>query len=148
MNHVDATNKEKYDALNRLLEDDYMLVHLNSAAAGVIVPEHLRNRPSLTLRLSRFFRGFLRLERDKVIAQLLFGEEYLTCTIPMSAIWGATGMKGSRIFWPESAPQEALSSFLTPSAQAEAAIASKQDPEAESSEGGAAKRMGHLRRVK
>lgn len=99
--------------IERLLDDEQVLVHLNPAAEGVIIPPHLSDNRTVTLRLSRFFKGALSLDSEKVTAELLFGPEYFTCVLPWDAIWGASSIRGQEYVWPESAPDEVIEMFLS-----------------------------------
>lgn len=142
MKDKDAVTKEKYETINRLLQEEYVVVHVDGALSGVVLPPHLAKSHSVTLKLSRFFRGGIEIFGDKIVTNLLFDNEYFECSLPFEAIWGVTSVKGSNIVWPESAPQEILKKITeTASAQAEAAQTTEQ-PETKS------KRGSHLRRVK
>jgi hypothetical protein len=104
----DDINKQKEQTLKRLFDDEWMLIHVDTRSAGVVVPEHLRNAPSTTFKLSRLFFGITEIKEKKVSADLLFGTTRQECIFPFDAIWGASSFKGSNIVWPESAPQEIL----------------------------------------
>lgn len=104
--------KEKLDTINRLLEDDFVLIHLDSSIEGVVLPAHLYATPSVTLKLSRHFRGNMQLDIELIEAELLFGSNYFTCKIPLTAVWGVTSMKGANILWPESTPEEILEKMM------------------------------------
>ena len=133
------TKKEKHDAVLRLLEDEYALVHLDPHGAGVSLPSHLTTSPSVTLKISRLFRGALTVEDDSVTADLLFGSTYFTCVVPFESVWGMTSASGSNIVWPEDAPGEVREKIVDP--QAAASPTPVETPPAE-------KKRGHLRRVK
>ena len=99
--------------IERLLDDEQVLVHINPTTAGVTLPPHLSENKTVTLRLSRFFKGDLFLDDEKVTAELLFGPEYFTCEIPWGSIWGASSIRGQEYLWAESAPDEILQMFLS-----------------------------------
>lgn len=98
--------------IERLLNDEQVLVHINPETPGVVLPEHLMESRTVTLRLSRFFKGALSLSTGGVIAELLFGPNYFTCVLPWSCIWGASSIRGQEYVWAESAPDEILTMFL------------------------------------
>jgi hypothetical protein len=138
--------KEKYDAIVRLLEDEYALVHLDPAFPGVVLPAHLRGAPSVTLKLSRLFRGALTIGDVQIEADLLFGSTYVTCVVPYGAIWGISSAAGSNIVWPEDAPREVREKIVVSDGAEQPGVAESTAVPAEKST--AEKRRGHLRRVK
>jgi hypothetical protein len=101
-------DEEKQQTLEQLLQEEYALVHLDSTRKGVTLPDKIMNLASVTLKLSRLFRGGIELFNDRVETKLLFGKDYHPCIIPFSCIWGLTSIKGSNIIWPDSAPKEVL----------------------------------------
>ena len=103
--------KEKRDTLERFLNDEHTLVHVAPRADDVEVPENLRHSPTVTLKLSRYFRGKMEISATGVSAELLFGETYFTCKVPFAAVWGMTSVKGQFLMWPESTPPEVLSTL-------------------------------------
>jgi stringent starvation protein B len=107
----DNTNRQKRETLERLLNEEHVLVHIVPSAEGVSVPANLVATSTLTLKLSRHFRGRMQLKPEEVVAELLFGENYFTCKVPYPAIWGVTSFKGQFLMWPESAPDEVLESM-------------------------------------
>ena len=136
---VGKISKEKHGALNRLLEDEYALVHLDPGVDGVVVPRHLSAGPTVTLKVSRLFRGALVVEDERFVADLLFGGDYFTCVVPFGAIWGLTSATGSNVMWPEDTPEEVREKLVQPQ-PAPAKVASGGEP--------TEKKRGHLRRVK
>jgi hypothetical protein len=137
--------------IERLLLDEQVLVHINPLTPGLVLPEHLRDSRTVTLRLSRFFKGELFTDEQKVSAELLFGSTYFTCVIPWAAIWGASSIREEEYLWPDAAPPEIVE--LAMAQQQRQALASTKT--SSTSEGratvdtGPAKRSaGHLRRVK
>jgi stringent starvation protein B len=105
---IDATfiNKEKQKAITHGLEGQFVLVHFDPHAKGVKVPEFLLDRPSVTLKLSYFFKKILHVTPEKVTAELLFGDVYHTCLIPYEAIWGVAREGEGLMMWPASVPPE------------------------------------------
>jgi hypothetical protein len=112
MGVVNVDDKEKLETLNKYLLDEYVLVHLDPTVDGVAIPKSLQGTPSVTLKLSKLFRGQLRVEKHLVSAELLFGAEYFECKIPLRAIWGMTTAKGKSLMWPTSTPADILQSLL------------------------------------
>lgn len=105
------TNRQKKETLERLLNEEHILIHIVPSASGVTVPENLSGGATLTLKLSRYFRGRMQIKSDEIHAELLFGDNYFTCKVPYAAIWGVTSFKGQFLMWPESAPDEVLESM-------------------------------------
>lgn len=101
-------NKEKFETIEKLLNDEYLLVHLDSTKEGVDLPGHIMDSPQVTLKLSRLFRGGLEVTQDSLVSNLLFGSQYYLCKVPMIAIWGATSWQGHNIIWPDTAPKHIL----------------------------------------
>jgi len=92
--------------VERLLNDEQVLVHINPGFSGVSIPAHLAENKTVTLRLSRYFKGELTTDEDRITADLLFGSAYITCTIPWLSIWGASSIHGDEYVWREAAPEE------------------------------------------
>jgi hypothetical protein len=107
------TAADQKTTLERLLDDEQVLVHINPTTPGVVIPPHLSENRTVTLRLSRFFKGDLCIDDQKVTAELLFGPEYFTCVLPWECIWGASSIRGQEYIWAESAPDEILEMFLS-----------------------------------
>lgn len=107
------TAADQKTTIERLLDDEQVLVHINPATPGVVIPPHLSENRTVTLRLSRFFKGDLFIEEQQVTAELLFGPEYFTCVLPWDCIWGASSIRGQEYIWAESAPDEILQMFLS-----------------------------------
>jgi hypothetical protein len=103
---MDLEHREKHKALNRFLIDDYAMVHINPTAEGVVIPDFLKNSPTVTLKLSKLFRGKLIIEEELVETELLFSGSYFTCKIPFASIWGLTSQQGKHLVWPAAAQEE------------------------------------------
>jgi len=155
-------SSEKYWALKRFLQEEYLLVHINTSTEGLSIPSHLTQDASVTLKLSQYFRGTMNIDQNEIVAELLFAGDYTTCTIPLDAIWGCHSAKGNTSLWPESAPEEILQSILA-SAVTETTDSNEAEDEEESlraidsetakddageEEGKSLPRKGHLRRIK
>lgn len=139
---VDKVTKEKHTTIMRLLEEEFVLIHLDPATEGVDLPAHLMGGPTVTLKVSRLFRGAMNVEGDRVVADLLFGNAYFSCVVPFSAVWGMTSAAGSNIMWPDDTPAEVRERLV----QAQPATAKAPDPR--DSPGEMQKKRAHLRRVK
>ena len=103
---------DKYHSIQKFLYDEHMLMHIDPSTAGVTLPLDLMNSPTITLKLSKLFKGKLIVEKDAIEAELLFGDEYFTCIVPLNAIWGITSYKGQTLTWPNTDQQRALCAIL------------------------------------
>lgn len=152
MNHIPtAESKEKFDSIQRLLDEEYVLVHLNATRDGVSLPPHLMGNLAVTLKLSRLFRGALAVEPTTIQAELLFGETYFTCIVPLEAVWGVTSVKGANIVWPESTPAEILQRIVAPTkgtVNGPAARSSLKKIKSKAKATTHNEKVGHLKRVK
>ena len=108
---LDPSSREKKKTLTKLLEEGAVLVHLATGFEGLIVPDRLKNTPMLTLKLSLRFPRPMKIEDDKVVAELKFGDEYFVCHIPWGAFWAMTGIKGEYLMWPTSLTSDLLASL-------------------------------------
>lgn len=108
----DARTDQKI-TIERLLGDEQVLVHINPHSGGVIIPPHLMDNRTVTLRLSRFFKGRLATNDEEITAELLFGQNYFVCRIPWASIWGASSVRGEEFVWTEAAPPEILQMVLS-----------------------------------
>ena len=140
---MSKAEKEKYDAVNRFLEGEYVLVHVDPRQPGVDLPPFLMAGPSVTLKLSRLFRGAMAVEKENISAELLFSGRYFTCTFPFTALWGITNERGENLIWPDSTPQEVLGEIMA----AETKAPQSKDAEAQPVPTKLPAK-GHLKRVK
>lgn len=124
-----------------------MLVHINPRQKGVILPEHLIGNRSVTLRLSRYFRGQLKTTEKQIEADLLFGSDYFTCVIPWKAIWGASSATGEEFVWNQAAPTHAVEvAEESEFSLEEGEVNIKSQPEIKTT--AQKKRVNHLTRIK
>lgn len=93
--------REKKKLIDSLLAGDHVLIHLGPQEPGVTLPVHLMSNHTVTLKLSRHFRGALTLHADHIETHLLFGQAYFQCRIPYEAIWGVTSENGETSSWLE-----------------------------------------------
>jgi len=92
-------SREKKRVIEQLLIGDHVLLHLVPQAPGVELPSHLMENLTVTLKISRHFRGALLLHNDYIEAHLLFGDSYCECRVPYDAIWGVTSEYGDTTSW-------------------------------------------------
>jgi stringent starvation protein B len=145
------SSEDKFSTLELFLEKEFVLVHLNSGAQGVVVPEHLKNNPSLILKLSRLFAGVMSVDpQTGITAELLFSGSYFTCMLPLEAIWGIVSSdEGEGKVWEESAPSPLLAAFLSSSLKkAQAAKEKKRSEKPKPNQSPQKPRPSYLKRVK
>lgn len=138
------TTSGQKTTIERLLNDEQVLVHLTPQHLGVVIPPHLMDNRTVTLRLSRFFKGRMATDERQITAELLFGSEYFTCHIPWSSIWGASSVRGEEFVWTDAAPPEILNMVLAHEESSRRYQAPQYRPRAAAARSGAS----HLRRVK
>lgn len=140
------TQADQKTTIERLLGDEQVLVHINPSQPGVVIPPYLMDNRTVTLRLSRFFKGRLSTDDTTIKAELLFGPDYFECLIPWSSIWGASSVRGEEFVWSEVTPPEILHLVLS-----QQEFSSSEERSAGSSRARASRTAGaagHLRRVK
>ncbi len=143
-------SREKQITLDRFLQDDHAMLHIVPSRPGVEIPEHLIEQTTVTLKVSRLFRGRLTItEGVGIEAELLFSNEYFTCKVPFDAIWAVTSSSGQMRMWPEDTPEEILASLAAPAgATSMENVSAAESDDAKSSAVGAEKKRPALRRVK
>ena len=139
-----SVNREKFEAINRLLDQEYILVHVSTSSEGLALPEYLKEQSVVTLKLSRWFRGGMDVSQERISADLLFDNNYFTCLIPLPAVWGVTSSKGENLVWPKSMPPQLMSSIVA--AQVESQPEMKKEPAPQPA--ARPKRPSHLKRIK
>lgn len=107
-----ASNNEKYTVINKYLEEEYILIHIDARKEGVDIPDHLMGNPTVTLKLSFGFKGGMQVTEERVWAALTFGGKFRDCFIPLPAIWGATTSSGANTIWPDDAPPEIVTQII------------------------------------
>lgn len=138
------TRTDQKITIERLLGDEQVLVHINPHQPGVIIPPHLMDNRTVTLRLSRFFKGRLATNDEEITAELLFGQNYFVCVIPWTSVWGASSVRGEEFVWAEAAPPEILHMVLCHQHSSQ----SPQPKSSPASRGTSRTNGSHLRRVK
>lgn len=138
------TQANQQSTIERLLNDEQVLVHINPAFEGVVIPAYLTDNRTVTLRLSRYFKGRLSTNEREISAELLFGPNYFVCSIPWGSIWGASSVRGEEFVWTEATPPEIL--HLVLSQEERNAEIERRDIRPRMKTPRAA--VGHLRRVK
>ena len=103
--------------IDKLLEEEYLLVHANTACEGLQLPSYLLTQPSVTLKLSRMFRYPVELFEKQISADLLFKGEYFSCHIPLDAIWGVTSAAGKGQIWADAIPPSLMNQITTESSE-------------------------------
>ena len=140
----DSFNQESQQVtITKLLNDEQVLVHINPHAPGVELPTQLMQNRSVTLRLSRYFRGELTTDDEKVSAQLLFGADYFTCIIPWTSVWGASSAYGEEYVWNDAAPAQVIEVVM-----AERNLGARTTPKKRPEKPNVGSKTNHLRRVK
>lgn len=139
-----STRTNQKATIEKLLDDEQVLVHLNPSCEGVHLPEYLMDNRTVTLRLSRFFKGSLSTSATGIEAELLFGPEYFPCLIPWESVWGASSVRGEEFVWAEAAPPEILHMVLSQESDELAPSKHSFRPRKHTSR----ERPSHLRRVK
>ncbi len=103
--------KQKIKAFETWMVDDHVLIHFDSRAEGVLVPEHIQNNPALTLKLSYLFQGETKHNNTEITTYLKFNSEYFQCVIPWNSVWGITSSNEENTIWPEDLPRELVFQF-------------------------------------
>ena len=109
---VDFKTQQKIKTLADGLNDDHVLVHLDSRAVGVDIPEHLQNQPAIILKLSLLFSGATAYNDKQITTNLKFGTEYYECIIPWNAVWGITSCTGKQKIWHDDMPREVVNNIF------------------------------------
>lgn len=105
----------KRAALERLLEQGMVMVHLDARRPGVRVPQSLRAEPQLRLNLSyRFASHDLAISDEWVRCSLSFSGQVFYCELPLAAIFAVTShVTGEALVW-----EDTLAGTLEPMAAA------------------------------
>lgn len=140
MNKKNDLPTSRKDTIEKLLENDHILVHVLTGGDGVVIPDYLKSSPTVTLKLSRHFAGDLVVEEERINAELSFKGTFFSCIVPLNSIWGVSTPDGKSLVWPETAPSEVLNSVV--------AEMKKKDEAPPPEEQTIGKPRGHLRRVK
>ncbi|MFN4895658.1 MAG: hypothetical protein ACK5GN_13200 [Pseudomonadota bacterium] len=138
------TQDSQQTTVERLLNDEQVLVHINPNFPGVVIPPYLIDNRTVTLRLSRYFKGRLSTNDREISAELLFGPSYFVCSIPWGSIWGASSVRGEEFVWTESTPPDILHLVLSQEERSAEIERREARPRIKTPRASA----GHLRRVK
>ena len=150
----DSHQQDKQKLFAQWMEDDHVLLHLDSRRGEVSVPEHLKDDPALTLKLSYLFQGETTHDEKAIRSFLKFSGQYFECVVPWVAIWGMTASSGENRLWAEDLPPELVWKIAKDKLSGlKQRIFGKKDAESEetSNEEKPApreKQKGHLKRVK
>lgn len=99
---------EKKKKFEELMNQDFVLVHLDARCDGVTVPDSLAGNASLTLKLSYAFQGETTADDYAVKSFLKFDGQYFECVLPWEAVWGMTASDNQQAIWPEDLPKEVM----------------------------------------
>jgi stringent starvation protein B len=118
----------KRAALEKLLDQGMVMVHVDARRPGVRVPPAFRGDPQLRLNLSyRFASHDLAVSDDYVRCTLSFQGLPYYCELPLDALFAITShVTGEALVWPE-----ALAATLEPLPAQPAAMALATAPEEE-----------------
>ena len=101
-NKLQLSDKSRFDFLNeRLTNDEHLFVHCQSQNENLDIPENLKTDETVTLKLSYFFRGRVRVFTDHVEASLSFRGVFYDCHIPLNAILACTTNKNETFIFPD-----------------------------------------------
>jgi len=94
-----------------------VFVHLDARREGVQVPDHLRDRPQLILRVGYSLTPPININVDDsgITCTLSFNRSFYACVLPWSAIFGMVGDDGRAMLWPDDIPPEVEKMFPPPS---------------------------------
>lgn len=105
-------SRDKFNHLNKLLFDEFAMIHVNTSVQGLVIPNHLLSEPSVALKLSKMFMGKLVVEKDQITAELRFSGEYFTCQVPWNSVWAISSFKGETAIWPDEIPEQMVPAIL------------------------------------
>ena len=103
---MEVLQAQKKKHFELLLEQDHVLLHLDSRKSGVTVPKNLANNPALSLKVSRLFQGEMTFDNKSIVAYLRFNGEYFRCEIPWESIWGMSSASAEQKIWQQDSPKE------------------------------------------
>jgi len=112
---MSATEKEA--AFRSTIERGGATVHLDARRAGVVVPEHLRERAVLVLHIAPHLPTMTRdlvIDADGVRCLLSFSRQPFRVVLPWSAIYAVIDAAFGIAVWPESMPDELLPGVTRP----------------------------------
>lgn len=105
---MEVLQAQKKKHFELLLEQDHVLLHLDSRKVGVTIPKNLSGNPALTLKVSRLFEGEMTFDNTSIVAYLKFSGEYFRCEVPWVSIWGMSSASGEQKVWQEDFPKELI----------------------------------------
>ncbi len=102
------TERARRRALDALLDEGLVYVHLDARRPGVVVPDHLAGDAALVLKLShRFHLDTFEVGPLDVTASLSFGGQRFCCVLPYEAMFAfSTDEQPFVAFYPDAAPEE------------------------------------------
>lgn len=99
----------KKDVALALLEGaPTVFLHLDARKDGVQVPEHLKDRAQLILRVGYTLTPPININVDDagITCTLSFNRSFFSCVLPWNAIFGMVGDDGRAMLWPDDIPPE------------------------------------------
>jgi stringent starvation protein B len=96
---ISLGTRQKKSQLERLLSDRSVFIKVFLGAPGLQVPPTASAEPFLVLQVSNHFRTSLFMGDDYLEQELLFGDRYVSCRIPFSAIVIASNESGDYVDW-------------------------------------------------
>ncbi len=106
---MNQAGNEKRRALELMLDQGLVMMHLDPRVEGVVVPERFKADPVLRLNIAYGFNlPALDVSDDGVFAILSFNRVDFACTLPWPAVFALTAPERAHegTAWPESAPAE------------------------------------------
>lgn len=102
----------KKDAINTLMEDEWVNVFLDPRARGAVLPEYLTKLPYLMLQIGNDMPvpiEELRVEESSFSGKLSFHREPFAVKVPYAAVFAVVGVKSGRgLYWLADAPADAF----------------------------------------
>lgn len=85
-----------------------MFLHLDARRDGVQVPDHLKDRAQLILRVGYSLTPPININVDDagITCTLSFNRSLFSCVLPWNAIFGMVGDDGRAMLWPDDIPPE------------------------------------------
>lgn len=104
----------KKDAINTLMEDEWVDVFLDPRARGVVLPEYLTKLPYMVLQIGNDMPvpiEELRVEESSFSGKLSFHRKTFAVKVPYAAVFAVVGEKSRRgLYWLADAPLDAFCS--------------------------------------
>ena len=113
--------ESRYKLITSLLgKHKQVLIHLTPSYPKTVLPKHLMQDATVTLKLSHYFENPLKITAKSIQVKLSFQNKPFDCFVPLDAILGCTAEDGK--------------SYLFIGKEAEAKLAKKQEDQDEKEE--------------